>query len=161
MLNKEENYNRYCDKQYKVICLLQNGENGEKNEIYDQTNKVSFITQAPPPSLDTYVNVEGYQNTGKKKMAKQNSSQNIMSEDILKGVVFPRSSSTAINAEIQVEDRVSEENGTQDTTEKLSIERTRFHWLILYHNHFNSPSLVVQWMCNEILSSSQLSSNKK
>ena len=104
---------------------MQDGEGGERNEIYDQTNKVSFITQAPPLPLDTYVNVEGYQNPGKKKMAKQNSAQNNLSEDILKGVVFPRSSSSALGSEIQVEDRM-EENGMQDNSEKLSWERTKY-----------------------------------
>ena len=109
---------------YQHHCLVfQDNEGG--NEIYDQTNKVSFITQAPPLPLDTYVNVEGYQNPGKKKMPKQHSTQNILSEDILKGVVFPRSSSSALSSEIQVEDRM-EETGTQDTSEMLSKDRIKY-----------------------------------
>ncbi|XP_066922727.1 1-phosphatidylinositol 3-phosphate 5-kinase-like isoform X3 [Clytia hemisphaerica] len=101
----------------------QDNLSSEKKEIHDQNNKVSFITKAPPLPLDTYVNVEGYQNTSKKKMAKQHSSQNIITEDILKGVVFPRSSTSINSNELQVED-ASEDSGRSETGEKLSHERT-------------------------------------
>jgi len=46
---------------------------------------VSFITSAPPLPLDTYVNVEGFQNSSKKRIPKQHSTATI-NEDILKGV---------------------------------------------------------------------------
>ena len=73
---------------FVTFFFFQDNVSSEKKEVHDQTNKVSFITKAPPLPLDTYVNVEGYHNNSKKKMAKQHSSQNIITEDILKGIVY-------------------------------------------------------------------------
>lgn len=89
----------------------------EKKEIYDQTNKVSFITHVPPLPLDTYVCVDGYQSNVKKKLTKPNNA--IMSEDVLRGVVFPRNN---MEPEVHVEDN-NEENGKLDGSERLVIER--------------------------------------
>lgn len=105
--------------------------NDVKKEEDDQGRQISFITHVPPKPLDTYVNVDGHQASNKKKNVKPNNSSSNISEDILRGVVFPRPKSETDSPLDESMDASSANSG-----ERLAKGRLRYVVRPLGHREY-------------------------
>lgn len=104
-----------------MFLLFQVVTNDIKKEEEDQGGQISFITHVPPKPLDTYVNVDGHQTSNKKKNVKPNNSSSNISEDILRGVVFPRPKS---ETDSPLDD--SMDASSDDSGQRLAKGRLRY-----------------------------------